>query len=99
MKESLDFIKIKDYAVINLNNMFPAPLSEIKYIDIGKESDPHYRALLLAEYRYIKSNQEKIRKNAQNLYKIKIRDGESSSLAKRCNDFVLLEKACIDYIK
>ena len=99
MKESLDFIKIKDYAVINLNNMFPAPLSEIKYIDIGKESDPHYRALLLAEYRYIKSNQEKIRKNAQNLYKIKIRDGERSSLAKRCNDFVLLEKACIDYIK
>ena len=24
-------------------------------------------------------------------------DGESSSLAKRCNDFLLLEKACEDY--
>lgn len=23
MKESVDFLKVKDYAVINLNNMFP----------------------------------------------------------------------------
>ena len=99
MKEGLDFIKIKDYAVINLNNMFPVPLSETKYVDIRNERDPHYRALLLAEYRYIKSVQEKIRKNAQNVYKIKIKDGESSSLAKRCNDFLLLEKACADYMK
>ena len=97
MKEGLDFIKIKDYAVINLNNMFPVPLSETKYVDIRNERDPHYRALLLAEYRFIKSIQEKIWKNAQNVYKVKIKDGESSSLAKRCNDFFLLEKACEDY--
>ena len=71
MKEGLDFIKIKDYAVINLNNMFPVPLSEAKYVDIRSERDSHYRALLLAEYRYIKSIQEKIWKNAQNVYKIK----------------------------
>ena len=99
MKEGLDFIKIKDYAVINLNNMFPVPLSETKYVNIRSERDPHYRALLLAEYRYIKSIQEKIWKNAQNVYKIKIKDGENSSLAKRCNDFLLLEKACADYMK
>lgn len=99
MKEGLDFIKIKDYAVINLNNMFPVPPSETKYVDIRSERDPHYRALLLAEYRYIKSIQEKIWKNAQNVYKIKIKDGEGSSLAKRCNDFLLLEKACADYMK
>ena len=99
MKEGLDFIKIKDYAVINLNNMFPVPLSETEYVDIRSERDPHYRALLLAEYRYIKSIQEKIWKNAQNVYKIKIKDGDASSLAKRCNDFFLLEKACADYMK
>ena len=29
MKESVDFIKIKDYAVINLNNMIPVPNSQI----------------------------------------------------------------------
>ena len=99
MKEGLDFIKIKDYAVINLNNMFPVPLSDTKYVDIRNERDPHYRFLLLSEYRYIKSIQEKIWKNAQNVYKIKIKDGEASSLAKRCNDFLLLEKACADYMK
>ena len=71
---------------------------EIKFVSL---SDPtislNYRALLLAEYRYIKSVQEKIWKNAQNVYKIKIKDGEASSLAKRCNDFLLLEKACKNY--
>ena len=99
MNEGLDLIKVKDYAVINLNNMFPVPLSETRYVDIRSEKDPHYRALLLAEYRFIKSIQEKIRKNAQNVYKIKIKDGTSSALAKRCNDFLVLEKACKEYIK
>lgn len=99
MKEAVDFIKVKDYAVINLNNMFPVPLTERKYVDIRSKRDPHYRALLLAEYRFIKSIQEKIRKNAQNVYKIKIKDGTSSALAKRCNDFLSLEKACNKYIK
>lgn len=28
MKEGVDFLKLKNYAVINLNNMFPVPLSE-----------------------------------------------------------------------
>lgn len=99
MKESVDFIKVKDYAVINLNNMFPVPLTERNYVDIRKERDPHYRALLLAEYRFIKSIQEKIHKNAQNVYKIKIKEGTSSALSKRCNDFLSLEKACTEYIK
>ena len=99
MKECIDFIKVKDYAVINLNNMFSVPLSMTKYVDIRSEKDLHYRALLLAEYRYIKSIQDKIWKNAQNIYKIKIKDGETTSLSKRCNDFLLLEKACNDYLK
>ncbi|MBR6780259.1 MAG: type III toxin-antitoxin system ToxN/AbiQ family toxin [Clostridia bacterium] len=99
MKDGLDFIKIKDYAVINLNNMFPVPHGEARYVDIKSERDAHYRALLLAEYRYIKSIQVKIRKNAQNVYRIKIKDGESSALSRRCNDFILLEKVCADYTK
>ena len=94
-KSQLTFLPLPD----NLNNMFPVPLTERKYVDIRSERDPHYRALLLAEYRFIKSIQEKIRKNAQNVYKIKIKDGTSSALAKRCNDFLSLEKACNKYIK
>lgn len=97
MKEGLDFIKIKDYAVINLNNMFPVPAKECTYVNIGAVRDPAYKSLLLAEYRFIKSIQEKIRKNAAALYKHKLVNGEKTALAKRCNDFVLLETKCKEY--
>ena len=97
MPEALDFIKIKNYAVINLNNMFPVPFGLAVYVDISKERNPKYKSLLLAEYRVIKAMQEKIRKNARLVYKHKVENGESTALAKRCNDFPLLEKACKEY--
>ncbi len=96
MPEGLDFIKIKNYAVINLNSMFPVPKGSYTYIDISKERNPQYKDLLLAEYRYIKSIQEKIRKYALNLYHLKTK-GEKSALTKRCNDFLTLETACRKY--
>ncbi len=97
MKESVDFIKISNYAVININNMFPVPDSERKYVNISCEKDEKYRTLLLAEYRIIKSIQNKICKNAQTVYSIKLREGDASPLSKRCNDFKLLENACKEY--
>ena len=77
--------------------MFPVPPKLCTYVDINKQSDSKYKALLLAEYRAIKAIQEKIRKNAKTLYHLKLKEGESTPLAKRCNDFQLLEKACIEY--
>ncbi len=97
MKESLDFIKVGRYSVINLNNMFPIPDGQYRYVDISQERDPRYKSLLLAEYRIIRVRQDLIRKNAAALYKLKLEHGESSSLVKRCNDFKLLEKACKKY--
>ncbi len=99
MQEALDFIKIKNYAVINLNNMFPAPSSVCKYVDISQVRDPNYKALLLAEYRVIRVIQDKIIKNARNIYKHKIDNENKTALAKRCNDFTALEKAYHDYIR
>ncbi|MCC8097151.1 MAG: type III toxin-antitoxin system ToxN/AbiQ family toxin [Eubacterium sp.] len=96
MKESLDFIKVKNYAVINLNNMFPVPQGCFYYIDISKERNQKYKSLLMAEYRFIKSIQAKIRKNAASLYNLKIK-GKVSALTKRCNDFLLLEELCRKY--
>ena len=43
MKESVDFIKIKDYAVININNMIPVPKEQLIELDINAEKDPHYK--------------------------------------------------------
>ena len=97
MKEKLDFLKIKKYAVINLNNMFPVPESEYSYVKIGEEKNDKYRSLLQAEYRYIKSIQGKIRKNTLEVYKHKIKNGDSTGLAKRCNDFIELERLCKEY--
>ena len=97
MQQSVDFIKIKRYAVINLNNMFPVPDGLASYVDISKERNDRYRSLLLAEYRAIKGMQEKIRKNAVIVYRHRIENGTTTSLGKRCNDFLLLEDACRKY--
>ena len=43
MKESVDFIKIKDYAVININNMIPVPKEQLIELDINAEKDSHYK--------------------------------------------------------
>ncbi len=97
MRESLDFFKIKEYAVINLNNMFPVPPKLCTYIDINLVENQKYKSLLLAEYRVIKSIQDKIRKNAKILYNLKTKGNEETKLSKRCNDFLLLEQVCSEY--
>lgn len=98
MKDKLDFIKVRHYAVINLNCMFPVPPDQYSYVDFAAETDPKYQSLLLAEYRFIKSIQTKIRKNAAALYRYKLKNGNSTPLARRCNDFVSLEALCSAYI-
>lgn len=94
MKNGLDFIKIENYAVININNMFPVPDNEYTYVDIPKVKNPQYRKLLTSEYRIIRKLQDKIKKQAAEVYKHKINNGNETALAKRCNDFILLEEKC-----
>lgn len=45
MKECVDFIKIKDYAVININNMISVPKGQLVELNINAEKDPHYKFL------------------------------------------------------
>lgn len=97
MKESIDFMKIKQYAVLNLNNMFPVPKTERNYVDINKITDANYKNLLRKEYRFIKVNEKKIMKNAQIVYSHKIHNGNKTNLCKRCNDFLLLEEKAMSY--
>ncbi len=94
MKESLDMLKIGDYAVLNLNLMFPVPDGLFHYVDISRVADPHYRALLQAEYRIIKRIQDRIFKNAATIYRHRITNGDATPLGKRCNDFPALEQLC-----
>jgi protein AbiQ len=94
MKNNMDFLKIGNYAVINLNNMFPVPKSQCIYVDISKKSNSAYKALLSAEYRIISAMEERILKNAKSIYEYKIKNDNLTPLAKRCNDFKLLEEKC-----
>lgn len=98
MKNRLDLIKVGGYAVININNMFPVPDGGYTYVDISKAKDPQYRKLLTAEYRIIRKLQDKIKGNAAEVYKHKINKGDTTALAKRCNDFILLEEKCRQYV-
>ncbi len=97
MSESVDFIKIKDYAVININNMIPVPDGEFYLVDVNGTKDPHYKFLLQAESREINRQRNRILKNADIVYKHKLRNGDATPLAKRTNDFAKLEKACKSY--
>ena len=99
MKNGLDFIKIGNYAVININNMFPVPEGEYAYVNIGAVKNEQYKKLLQTEYRIIKKLQDKIKKNAAELYKHKKEKGMTTALSKRCNDFILLEEKCRQYRK
>lgn len=94
MQEGVDFIKIKDYAVININNMIPVPDGEFALVDVNGISDPHYRYLLQAESREINRQKNRIFKNADIVYKHRLRNGDNSPLGKRTNNFVVLERAC-----
>lgn len=97
MREGVDLIKIKDYAVVNINNMIPVPESQIVNIDINKEKDPSYKYLLQAESREINRQKNRIKKNAEIVYSHKKHNGATTALSKRTNDFELLEKLCADY--
>jgi hypothetical protein len=99
MKDSLDFVKIKNYAVVNINNMFPVPDGEYTYVDIAEVKDLQYRKLLMTEYRILRKLQDRIKKNAVLLYKHKKEKGTSTALSKRCNDFQLLEEKYHQYSK
>ena len=97
MKESVDFIKIKDYAVININNMIPVPKGQLIELNINAEKDPHYKFLLQSESREINRQKSRIRKNAEIVYNHKKRNGNLTPLAKRTNDFEMLENLSRDF--
>ena len=94
---SIDFIKIGKVAAININKMFPVPKGLYREVVIIEEKDSFYRQLLYREQRFIQNDAELICNNAKVIYD-KVLQNPESKLAKRSNDFKLLEKACEKYI-
>ena len=97
MKETIDLIKVGNYAVINLNNMFPVVPGCYSYVDFSLEKDVKYKQLLQSEYRIIRHDQSKIIGRANTLYKIITSGSADPKLVKRCNDFKMLEQKYDSY--
>ena len=87
---------------ILLNNMIPAPSSELTLYDVNSEPDYKYRMLVLAELRVINRNYEKIEKNAIVLYNQRTTlygtDKLYPNYLNATVDFKLLEKAHDDFV-
>ena len=98
MKERVDLIKIKDIAVINLNNMIPVPEGEFKLVDIIGTKDKNYKYLLQTENIEINKRKERIRKNAIIVYRHKCVNNNGTPLSQRTSDFKKLEQAYKSYI-
>ncbi|MEE0859364.1 MAG: type III toxin-antitoxin system ToxN/AbiQ family toxin [Acutalibacteraceae bacterium] len=113
MKNSVDFLKIKDsneanakvIGVINLNNMIPVDQSVITPLNLHiKQSDTpedrYYKGLLNDQLDWCNDNMDLIVKKAQKLYDTVTNPKESTSklLLKRCCDFAKLEKVLDKYI-
>ena len=94
LNETIDFIKIGDMAVINLNNIFPVPDGFYSLKNPKTEKNLQYQTLLNNEIRIIRKKQEQIIHNAKSVYNHKITNDGKSKLAQRCNDFKLLEEKC-----
>ena len=99
MRESVDFIKLGEYAVVNLGSMVPVVKHCCHYIDFSEVADTKYRSLLVAEYIEIKNRKDTILKNAKIVYSHKLHNGNDTQLARRCADFKLLEEKAREYEK
>ena len=97
MKDNIDFIKIGDKSVINLNNMFPVNTENIFKINIENEKDLNYKQLLRNEYVLCIPKFNKIIKNAKSLY-IQVTQ-YNMPIKDRCCNFKLLEEKCANYKK
>ena len=97
LSETLDFIKIGQYAVINLNNMFPASTKLCHRINFNEIKDLNYKNLLRNEYRIIRQKAALILNNANEVYHHKLINDGKSKLSQRCNDFQLLEEKLKEY--
>ena len=74
------------------------PKGQLVELNINSEKDTHYNLHFQAENREINKQKSRIRKNAEIVYNHKKRNGNLTPLAKRTNDFEMLEKLSRDFL-
>ena len=69
MSESVDFVKIKDYSVININNMIPVPEGCYHLVDVNGEKAPQYFLKYQRDFLFV--SMKKVMNNKSRLIKIR----------------------------
>lgn len=99
MYESISLKKIKNMAVLRINNMIPVVDNVIHEINFNLISDKQYKTLLQNEYRIIKAREREIRTDARIVYFYRLNDNNKhKGLYKICCDYKLLEVAAKKWI-
>lgn len=83
---------------IRISHMIPVPSSELELYDLENETDENYKNLVKNELEYIRRNENKIKKNAEVMYKQK-KDNENIGYVKSALEFQKIEVLCTAFIK
>lgn len=88
--------ELKPISSLRFSFMFPCPIEYLSQKDFSKE-DKKYQILLRKELHYCNINIEKIKKLANEIYKLGLK--ESSRKKFNICDFKKLEEVCLEYVK
>jgi len=85
--------------ILRISHMMPVPDSELILYDLESEADSEYKALVQNEIVFIRKNKDKIRSNAELIYKQKAMGDTSAGYVSSALDYKHLEKMHDQYMK
>ena len=72
---------------LRISHMIPVPESELELYDLENETDENYKNLVKNELEYIRRNENKIKKNAEVMYKQKKANDTTAGYVKSALDY------------
>lgn len=104
MKNTIDFLKIKDgeLGALNFNNMIPVRENNYAIVNLNKpafnESEQKYQKMLIEQLDWLNAHYRQIKSKSFKLYNLYINDKLPKNIKIRCCNFKLLEEKCKEYI-
>ena len=103
MKNTLDFFKIKNGELcdVNFNNMIPVNKNNYTVVDLNKEtltiSELKYQKLLREQLAWLNANYQQVKNKSFKLYQLYNEGRLPQNIKLRCCNFKLLEEKCTKY--
>ena len=94
-KDTKTIVRVHDgerlYGTLRISNMIPVPITELEPYIVANEKDLKYKEVILGELKFIRSNSERILKNARLIYNQKNKNIDIEYIKNTVN-FKLLEE-------